>query len=874
MLEKKNYQVQTLNRLEEYLQLAAKIGTSAAFNKMPGCTGYIPAPRLRGMPYVCLRVPTGGGKTFMACDALGIAATAFVKREYVVCLWLVPSNAIKDQTLAALRNHGHPYRQAVNSWFKGHVTVMDLSEALYVSRSDIGGSTCIVVSTLAALRVEEPENRKIYSPDTGALQPHFSGLKREQLDRLEKTDDGRVAISLANVLRLHRPAVIMDEAHNARTPLSFETLERFDASCIIEFTATPQTENDPPNEMFASNVLCHVSAAELKAEEMVKLPIHLRCRPNWKEVIAEAVNCRDRLEALAGQEERETAEYLRPIALVQAQHSRKTKETLDVDVVKRCLIEDCKVPEDWIAIATGTKREIDNVDLPARDCDIRYIITKQALREGWDCPFAYVLCSVAETGSARAVEQILGRILRLPKASKKRHVELNRAYAFTSSARFEEAAAGLKDALVNNGFERYESERYIHGSAEQTELPIGEGLFTLIGEEIAEKPDLSSVERELRERVAYDEKAGRLTLTGSASRRDEEALLATVKKPESKKKIRSVCRRSRGESVRGQSPAERGEPFDVPQFSIRVGEQLELFEDQFLEGEWDVSKWNAALSESEYAVPSEDRRLAVVDVSAKGEAEYRFVNELHEQMVLLDLEHPWTVAALANWLDGKIPHPYIRQSQSRVFMYNVVRLLVDDRKLTTEQLTRHRFRLRDAVETKIAEHRRAASEKAYQQALFSPGWAEVEVNHAVCFPFPQEDYDPNRYYDGAWKPQKHYYEPIGEMNGEEVECAQIIDGMPEVRYWVRNLERKPDRAFWLRTATERFYPDFVALLTDGRILVVEYKGEYLYDNPRERQKDAVGKMWADRSGGRCIFVMPKGRDFGMIMAAVRGSVRP
>ena len=248
-----------------------------------------------------------------------------------------------------------------------------------------------------------------------------------------------IPYSLCNVLRLHRPIVIMDEAHNARTQLSFDTLARFNPSCIIEFTATPETTHKPERGQFASNILHHVSAAELKAEDMVKLPIKLETRSEWKEVLAEARKTQQTLEALAVEEEKQTGEYIRPIVLLQAQPKSQTRGPLTVEVVRQSLIDDFHIPEDQIAVATGQTREIDDVDLFARNCPIRFIITVAALKEGWDCSFAYVLCSVAEIGSACAVEQVLGRVLRLPRATRKQHAELNCAYALAASRRFIEA---------------------------------------------------------------------------------------------------------------------------------------------------------------------------------------------------------------------------------------------------------------------------------------------------------------------------------------------------------------------------------------------------------------------------------------------------
>ncbi len=138
MLELKEYQKRSLESLEAYLCRVVTMGADTAFydlTKRP----YRAVPKLPGLPYICLRIPTGGGKTLMACDAVGIAAKEFLQADRAVCLWLVPSNTIRDQTLAALRNRKHPYRQMLDARFNGQVTIMDMSEALYVQRGTLAG---------------------------------------------------------------------------------------------------------------------------------------------------------------------------------------------------------------------------------------------------------------------------------------------------------------------------------------------------------------------------------------------------------------------------------------------------------------------------------------------------------------------------------------------------------------------------------------------------------------------------------------------------------------------------------------------------------------------------------------------------------------
>ena len=302
-------------------------------------------------------------------------------------------------------------------------------------------------------------------------------------------ENGAAIPSLANLLCLRRPAIVVDEAHGARTDLSFEALARFNPACILELTATP-TQPPKPNP---SNVLYHVSAYELKAEHMIKLPIRLELRGQWREAIAAAVAKRNELQTLADAERALTGEYLRPIVLLQAQPKSKHGATLTVAAV-RAALHDLGVPDEQIAEETGEVREVKAWEekhgqtLFDERCPIRFIITVQALREGWDCPFAYVLCSVAELGTSTAVEQILGRVLRMPKATRKAHEDLNHAYAFVTSQRFGQVAAtveGLTQALEANGFTRFEAQQEIETFGTPV-LPNFDG--PLFGGVVAERP--------------------------------------------------------------------------------------------------------------------------------------------------------------------------------------------------------------------------------------------------------------------------------------------------------------------------------------------------------------------------------------------------
>lgn len=799
MLFLKDYQKRALHALRDYLALTRENGAKVAFSLQTERV-YHTVPQLPGLPYVCLRIPTGGGKTIMACHAISIAGEEFLRQDKSVVLWLVPTNAIKTQTLAALRNLHHPYRRALDTTLGGNVAVLDLTQAQYVKRTTLDAKTTIIISTLAALRVEDTVGRKVYEQN-GNLMSHFEDLPDEITAPLEKYEDGQPVPSLGNVLKMRRPIMIVDEAHNARTPLSFETLARFSPSCVLEFTATPDQEHSP------SNVLYHVSAHELKAEDMIKLPIRLVTHTDWKETIATTKEKREQLEVLAQAERVKTGEYIRPIALLQAQPKRKIGNGPTVDVAKKALL-DLGVPLEQIAIEVGGISELANINVLSEGCPIRYIITVDKLREGWDCPFAYVLCSIREMASRTAVEQVLGRVLRMPAATRKTDENLNRAYAFVTSRQFREAAENLADALVSSGLTKFEATREIEQS--HPELP---GLDNL----------------------------GGLFLDGE---------------------------------MQHKSPSEKGVRFYVPQLALFEDDFIEPLDDShFLPGIWNLSQFDATLGEDEFRTlrPSSDQ--AEIDVTSEGRASIRlaestFVSNLQQQLTQLVPNDTMSLVDLAVWLDRQVPHPDVTQVHAQRFIMRLLEHLTEKRGLSIEFLTKERLRLRDAVTRKIARYRQQLKGEAYQKLLFDEPPTQLQVSPKCAFEFDPLRYPANPEYTGRYQFSKHYYAVIGAMNSEEADCAQLLDTMQGVKHWVRNIERRPDLSFWLPTPTDRFYPDFVAELTNNCILAVEYKGSHLITSDDTKEKRNIGGLWERRSAGKCIFRLVGREDFQNILQNV------
>jgi len=873
MLTLKEYQQKTLDALRAYCQLALQFddADTAYYQLTRNIYGtgipYHAIPELPGLPYVCLRIPTGGGKTLVACHTIAILKQELLRSDHPLVLWLVPSNAIREQTIAALKNRKHPYRQALESQ-AGSVTVLDIIESLFVQRSVLDSGLSIIVSTIQAFRVEDTEGRKVYETN-GQLMSHFDGYPQAALDKLEKREDGSVIQSLANAIKLRRPLVIVDEAHNARTDLSFATLARFDPAAILELTATPDTEKNP------SNVLYTVSAAQLQAEDMIKMPILLDTLPDWRNLLTNAIAQLERLDQAARAEQTASGEYIRPIMLLQAQPKYKNRDTITVDVLEKALIEDYKIPEAHIARATGSERGLDGVDIFAAACPIRYIITVQALREGWDCSFAYVLCSVAEMSSSTAVEQMLGRILRLPRAQRKQQDDLNQAYAFAASASFAATANALVDGLVQNGFNPIEAKQLIRGREKTPEqLDLGP-LFdspavpaNTVTIDSSEKPNLANLPPILAEKVSVDLERDSVIFKGWMSDQERDTLKAHFASNKAKQAVDQAYWES--QKFDSRTPSEKGIPFSLPKLAYKQSGLLEeLDRTHFLEHPLRLLQRETLLSEEELPAAIQRGQQARIFISDENkQIAVEFLQTLHRQMTLLATDKGWTVAELVYWLDRVIPHPDITPAESGAFINKLVHDLINKRNFTLDQLVHDKYRLAAAVREKIDEHRQTARNEALQ--LFMLLDSPLVVTPELCFTFDPLRYPYNRPYQGNYTWDKHYYHQVGDLKstGEEFECARYIDTLDEVNHWVRNPERS-SKAFSLQTSTDRFYPDFVCKLKDGRYLVVEYKGEVYRTNDDSKEKNSLGELWEKRSNGICLFLMVSEKNYDTILAKIK-----
>ncbi|SCZ08891.1 DEAD/DEAH box helicase [Microvirga guangxiensis] len=856
----KQYQSDTLATLRRFLEEARLAGPRNAYDTITSEPAqakrigryrgdYKALEALPDTPYVCLRLPTGGGKTILGAHAIAVARDAWIEKDYPFALWLVPSNTIRLQTAEALKNPRHPYRQVLDEAFDGRVRVFDIADFTHIRPHDIRDNLCIVVGTIQTLRVSNTEGRNVYAHNEN-MEPHFSGLS-PHAPEMEKLESGGIKFSFANLLHIHRPLMIVDEAHNAVTNLSRDMQTRVNPCAIIEFTATPR---------FNSNILHSVTAHELKDEEMIKLPIVLAEHQDWQGAVNGAIATRAKLAESAKDE----AEYLRPIVLFQAQP--KDRE-VTVERLKQHLIDVEQIPEDRIAIATGDQRELDGINLFDPQCRIEYVITVEALKEGWDCSFAYVFCSVARIQSAIAVEQLLGRVLRMPYAKRRKMPDLNKAYAHISEPTFSLAANALVDKLVAMGFEDEAPEmiEVAQGHFDETGLfapreqpkPIfkysvtaSPALYATMKDAVVQGVSLNEI----------DEGKVEIVVTGYIPPDIEQILTEAVPEPE-RPGFSEAARAYKAHILPLLSPAEQGKKFIVPRLMSEVQGEFVFVEPETLmeHHKWSLLDHSSKLSEAAFSI-RENAQSFEIDVDGR-EVIYRFMQEERQPSLDIDVEG-WTPENLAIWLERQLRQPDLHPSELLRWVRDCIGHLTGVRNIPIATLMRSKFILANTLKAAIASIRRVEQEKAYQHYLIAPE-AKTCVSFDHGFVFKGGIFGDQRRYRGRWRPSKHFLGPDNvpafdgdDQQGEELQCAQALDSLPAVQYWVRNVARHPD-AFWLPLASGRFYPDLVALLNDGRLFVVEYKGAHLAGegNAETNEKRTVGRLWERLAAGQGLFLM-------------------
>jgi len=440
--------------------------------RLPKFRGAIPySVRKDGMgndvPNACLKIPTGGGKTLLAANVVSRIMGRFLQRNYGFVLWIVPNEAIYSQTKKQLTNREHPYRQILDRAAAGRVKILEKNDPLNIL--DVQSHLCVMLLMLQSANRETKETLRLFRdrgnvhgffPASDDISAHFDLLGR--VPNLscygERNNMGAIAHeSLGNVLRILRPVVVMDEGHKAYTATAMNTLFDFNPSFVLELSATPKDrpKDTPPRY---SNWIVDVRGSDLLREEMIKLPINVKVKAgnDWKLCLRECLDHLNILQTHADTLRANSSRYIRPIMLVQVERTGKDqreKNAVHAEDVREFLLS-LGLDKTAIAVKTSETNELsdpENIDLLSPTCGVRVIITKQALQEGWDCPFAYVLCALAASHNQNAMTQLIGRILRQPDAANTPDPLLNESYVFCQHVKTKDVIDAIKLGLEQDG---------------------------------------------------------------------------------------------------------------------------------------------------------------------------------------------------------------------------------------------------------------------------------------------------------------------------------------------------------------------------------------------------------------------------------------
>lgn len=795
-------------------------------------------------PHVCIKVPTAGGKTFIAANALSAIFKELDPARPKIVVWLVPSNSILEQTIRNFSNPRHPYREQLNTHFANKVNVFDkrmLLQGAGFNTSSVRENMTLCILSFDSLRARKKEDRKV-NDENGNLQSFANDVTEDE-------------ISVMSVLRAFNPVVVVDESHNAESELSVEMLKNLNPSFILDLTATPRKN---------SNIISFTPAIELKKENMVKLPVIVYNHHKKEEVVSSALELRSKLERAAIEAEKSGAPYIRPIVLFQAEPKTKD-DNATFECVKSMLLEK-KIPEEQIKIKTADKNELQNVNLLSKDCPVRYIITVNALKEGWDCPFAYILASLADRSSSVDVEQILGRVLRLPNVRKNENVMLNMSYVFTASARFSETLDSIVKGLNRAGFSSNDYRQVeLEKSVEPTEMPMNESIAStsllndsnggskegefdlssilwngddssLSPASVASVSDHGDAKSELQnqqssimaqiEHLAQKENE-------ELEKRIEENRTSPVAPPEMEKQVKTYAIKSIFKDSASQ--------IILPKFFMKgavEGLHVDLFGIANTPFDKDMLLKNFPLRNADTNINFEnvdvEMRSIDLDESQKDFTPTIFSVGKNQQVEITrwlsnidDVERKRQKCAerLRDWIGNMYPIPdpdiieYIRRVLSNFNDKDLNQML-------NSQST-YAERIKQKINALAAEYIETEFDRALDQDKII-----LRQHYRIADKLTLSS---------AGKPlPKTLHEKEENVNGFEETVINAVANLENVEFWTRNREKKD----FCINGFINHYPDFIIKTKYGKIVMLETKGDHL----DAEKKIKLGNLWASKAG--------------------------
>lgn len=876
-MELKKYQQSVLDDLDLYIEELDKQPTiKAAFRSYWANKGIsvdsIESEYLRpyndeitGVPNITIKVPTAGGKTYIACKALKHIFQTYSNNKPKVVVWFVPSDPILKQTYNNLRNPNHPYRRALDVDFGNKVNVVNKESALVgenIHPTQLNENLTILVLSVQSFASNNKDGRKARRENEN-LAEHVSSYTYSN-KMLTNADES----SLLQVIAQLNPVMVIDESHNFESSeLRIDLKKEINPSFIFNLTATPK-EN--------SNIISFVDAMQLKVENMVKLPIIVYNHKTTTDVIANAITLQRSLESKAKKHQAQGGKYIRPIVLFQAQ-PKLSDDNITFDKIKEKLVEG-GIPEEHVKIKTAIKDEIKNIDLMSESCEVRYIITVNALKEGWDCPFAYILASLANKSSKIDVEQILGRVLRLP-YTKRHPVELlNLSYVFTCSADFQDTLSIIVKSLNNAGFSKRDFRAANDKQESSIENNTGYEEPNLFSMPLFTAPTISETTNTQTEPETTAADADDSNISDIQTEAIKQSVENSTDNNEALQLLESSAIQQSNEYNEAieQNDGEVNNPISaatsvntiykvkpvfehaaheiiLPLFVQKI-EGIELFgaESKFsrieksdlLEG-IDLSKedhkidFTRSSAEVEQIDLASDYADGTDSVPVHKQLSMRQLETLKEY--LLSISPEGKKKNLAGLIVRKLNIQEVNDNMLTQYVYDCIKDMdneaIDD--LITFQLqTIETFK---AKLNTILDHYRYETFKSWLDL------GKIRITNEVVYTMPKQI----TLLDKMIGVGKGLYKEEEKVNGFEASVISAISNDDNVYFWHRNQER--GKGFFINGYINH-YPDFIVKLRSGHILLIETKGDDR-DNSDSEKKLELGTTWANKAGDMYRYYM-------------------
>ncbi|MBT4384829.1 DEAD/DEAH box helicase family protein [Candidatus Peregrinibacteria bacterium] len=761
-------------------------------------------------PNFCLKTPTGGGKTLMATYAVEFYLEHLRKQKTGFVLWVVPSEQIYAQTLSALQDRSHPYRERLDAVSGHRVKVITKTDRF--SPNDMKENLVVLVMMLQSFSRDKFKKADLkFFKDNGKFEEFFpleTNQKKQQelyeaypnLDLEQEFGSllgGKVKTSFGNVVKILQPLIILDEGHKAKTEIASEAIKECNPSLVCELTATP-TEK--------ANVLFSVAGRELEKEDMIKLDLNLieKDTVEWKSLLNYSAEHLDMLQEKASTYQKKTGIYIRPINLIQVEATGKNQRKegkIHAEDVREHLIETGLVRPEEIRVKSSVKNELEGEDLLSSKSPVRFIITKQALQEGWDCPFAYSLTVLGGSRSKRALTQLVGRVLRQPYARKTNVKELDESYVFCLRDSSKDLVKAIRSGFEYDGMG--DLAMRIASTSKKTDPDLGERKLQIVRKEY--KPTL--VEFSLPAFVVKD------VLSEDGTRVVDPTLDITPYIPFHEVDLSPL------EQVHINKDGKGVEKTVSIGFSREIAEDTEEF-------------------------------LEIVEMRKRVAMKSSFRKSFWVQNILEYVPNPWTAHDLVERALSLFKSMFSLEDieSNQVFLLDELRKILG------------------GAGSKVGEIDRLA------RKVFVDRMDSDEIRFVPKFSF-KKVLTPEHYFEKearrhSLKVKKSLFEPVIKegLNALEDKAVWRMEDGKETYWWYRNKARKD--FFLVAWRKNRFYPDFILTLQEknpksfDKILLIETKGGHLLGNTDTEYKRELTNLYQRKiqrswSSNEAFPVMPK-----------------